>query len=204
MLEIFFYAIIIMYSPGPVNMIGLNTGIQGLFRQYMPFCGGVALAMYLLFNGVSLISHHFVPDDFLPYISVIGSSYIVYLSLKVWRSANNVAANNSPQALSFRDGFFMQLLNPKAFVVILPIVTIQFPAAGITGLKAFLICTLMGLLAFGAPASYAFLGNFIGDKLQSPTLLAGISRTLAGLLFLVGLSIGYEHAFLHWYAGTSA
>ena len=45
MLGIVAYALGAMYSPGPVNLLGLNIGIIGQARQSIGFCLGVDTAM---------------------------------------------------------------------------------------------------------------------------------------------------------------
>ena len=49
MLAIIAYAVGIMYSPGPVNLMGLNTGVNGQAKRRWGFCLGVGTAMLLLF-----------------------------------------------------------------------------------------------------------------------------------------------------------
>ncbi|MCV6591001.1 MAG: hypothetical protein OIF57_18565 [Marinobacterium sp.] len=49
MVEILLYAFGIMYTPGPVNLLSLNGGINGHAVQGWRFCIGVGCAMWLLF-----------------------------------------------------------------------------------------------------------------------------------------------------------
>lgn len=72
-MDIFLYAFSVMYSPGPVNLMGLNAGLTGKFRRSMGFFAGVGCAMLVLFilfgyTGEAVISH-----AALPYISLVGA-----------------------------------------------------------------------------------------------------------------------------------
>jgi len=49
MVEIFAYAFGIMYTPGPVNLLSLNAGLNDEVSSALRFCVGVGLAMLLLF-----------------------------------------------------------------------------------------------------------------------------------------------------------
>jgi hypothetical protein len=44
-MEIFFYTLSVMYSPGPVNFMGLNAGLTGQFKKTIYFFIGVGCAM---------------------------------------------------------------------------------------------------------------------------------------------------------------
>ena len=49
MIEIFAYAIGVMYTPGPVNLLSLNTGLNGHAKASTGYYFGVGSAMLLLF-----------------------------------------------------------------------------------------------------------------------------------------------------------
>lgn len=49
MLEIVAYALGVMYTPGPVNLLGLNAGLNGQARTSLGFFVGVGAAMLTLF-----------------------------------------------------------------------------------------------------------------------------------------------------------
>ena len=48
-MDIFLYAFSVMYSPGPVNLMGLNAGLTGKLRRSTGFYIGVGSAMLLMF-----------------------------------------------------------------------------------------------------------------------------------------------------------
>ncbi len=90
---------------------------------------------------------------------------ITYLAYKIARSSQQITdeisadkVQPSTRRTGFRSGLMLQLLNPKSFVAILPIVTVQFPAAHISGASILLWSLLLAGLAFGAPGSYLFMG----------------------------------------------
>ncbi|SEF09105.1 hypothetical protein SAMN04490198_5314 [Pseudomonas palleroniana] len=79
-MDIFLYAFSVMYSPGPVNFMGLNAGLTGQFRRSTGFFAGVGCAMLVLFvlfgyTGEAIISH-----AALPYICLVGGVYTLYLA----------------------------------------------------------------------------------------------------------------------------
>ncbi len=197
MLEILAYAIGVMYTPGPINLLGLHSGLNGKSREHIGFFIGVGCAMFILFILLGYLGLTFINPTLLPYVSLIGCSYILYIAWKVVRSNINITDNAAKvSVLSFSNGLIMQLLNPKALVATLPISTIQFPAAGISGGAIFVWSCFLATLAFGAPGSYSLVGMLMGKKIENPGYFKVFNLLMSGLLIFVALSIGYEHVYL--------
>jgi threonine/homoserine/homoserine lactone efflux protein len=195
MTDIILYAFGVMYTPGPVNAIGLNNGIQKQTR-IMGFFSGVAVAMFILFFSVAFIGEKVMNDSLLKGTSVVGSLYILWLAYKIFRSRIGARTNAQPRMLTFRDGLLMQLLNPKGITVALPVATVQFPAAGITGVVLFAWCVGLAIFAFGAPLSYFVFGRLLGRNINQVRYLTIINKLMALFLLFVALSMGIT-PFLH-------
>ena len=211
MLEIFIYAFGIMYTPGPVNLLSLNAGLKGHAMASARFCVGVGCAMLLLFLAFGYTGVWLIEPSYQLVISFVGSIYIAYLGFKITRAS--LQSNASPGAvdnraddsvysntLTFKNGLLMQLLNPKSFIVILPIVTVQFPAAQVSGGGIFITAFLLSCLAFGAPFCYLLVGVRLG-KLMGLNEIGGsqplryINLLLAVLLLYIAGDIFYYHVF---------
>lgn len=201
MIEILVYAFGIMYTPGPSNLVSLNAGMNGTVRPALGFCAGVAFAMFLLFLLFGYTSVRLVSPEFQLVISCLGSLYITYLAFNIVRAGVSVnestpSGEEPGKRTGFRTGLIMQLLNPKSFVAILPIVTVQFPAEGISGLSVLFWSLLLSCLAFGAPGSYLLMGIRLGKLVQNPRIFSCINLMLGGLLFYVAGDIAYSHVYL--------
>jgi len=205
MVEILAYAFGIMYTPGPVNLISLNAGLNGQVRSTVHFCVGVACAMFLLFLAFAYTGAWLVKPAYQLWISCAGSVYIAYLAYKIsWSSAGSApldsaeAAGTAAGKLSFKSGLIMQLLNPKAFVAILPIVSVQFPAAQISGAAIVAWSLLLSSLALGAPATYLLMGARLGKWITQPSYFRWLNLSMSILLLYVAGDIFYNHVFLNW------
>ncbi|WP_445620324.1 LysE family translocator [Kushneria sp. Sum13] len=197
MLAIIVYALGIMYSPGPVNLLGLNMGLHGQARRAIGYYLGVGLAMLLLFLLFGLAGAAWVKPGVLALFGALGCGYILYLAVKMARSSIDPnAPGKAPRAMTFRDGLLMQLGNPKGVVATLPIAALQFPAAGIHGVGLVVWSLGLAALAVGAPSSYAALGALLGRRLESARLLKGINLVMAALLVGVAISMGWKHVWL--------
>lgn len=196
MLEIIAYAIGIMYTPGPVNLLGLQSGINNKTNAHFGFFAGVASAMLLLFILLGFTGVQLIPAKILPVISFAGCLYIVYIAVKVAKTRVSLETQSTAtKTLRFSNGLFMQLLNPKALVATLPITTIQFPAAGIAGSNIVLWSCILALLAFGAPACYSIAGRAVGKHITNSKYFKVINLLMAGLLVLVAADIALTIIF---------
>lgn len=204
MLEIVAYALGVMYTPGPVNLLGLNAGLHGQAKASLGFYLGVGLAMLTLFIMFGLAGAAWVQGDMLAIVGALGCGYILYLAIKIARASIDLGAvRQAPRMMRFRDGLIMQLCNPKGVVATLPIATIQFPAAGIHGASLIVWSLGLAMLAVGAPGSYALVGAVLGRRVENPAILKGFSLAMAALLVGVSLTIGYEHVWRPLVAGAS-
>jgi threonine/homoserine/homoserine lactone efflux protein len=207
MLEIFIYAFGIMYTPGPVNLLSLNAGLKGHVSASSRFCVGVGCAMLLLFLAFGYTGAWLIQPNYQLIISFVGSLYIAYLGFKVVRgNLQSSAADNRIEEgvdnnkLNFKNGLLMQLLNPKSFIVILPIATVQFPAAEVSGVGILICAFLLSCLAFGAPFCYLLVGARLGKlmgltKIGHSQSLRYINLLLAILLLYIAADIFYYHVF---------
>ncbi|WP_300542758.1 LysE family transporter [uncultured Pseudoalteromonas sp.] len=193
MADIFAYAIGIMYTPGPINLLGLSSGLNKQTRSHLGFFIGVGSAMFILFVLLGYLGLQVINPQFLPYVSLIGCGYILYIAWKVAKAKVQVNDTSADASLSFFNGLFMQLLNPKALVATLPIATIQFPSADITGAAIVFWSFILAILAFGAPTSYSLAGLVLGKQVSRPGVFNVFNKLMAVLLVYVALMIAYEH-----------
>ncbi|MCA2018830.1 LysE family transporter [Vibrio tritonius] len=188
MTDIILYAFGVMYTPGPVNAIGLNNGIQQQ-KTLFGFFAGVAVAMFILLTVIGVIGENIIDNRWLLFTSILGSLYIAYLAIKIWRSAVGHAQQQLAKPLTFRDGLLMQLLNPKSFTVALPLATVQFPSLGITGVALLAWCLGLAIFAFGAPWIYFVVGRRLGQRVQQLNMLNLINKVMALFLFFVAIKM---------------
>ncbi|KAF1005884.1 MAG: Cysteine/O-acetylserine efflux protein [Pseudomonas fluorescens] len=168
-MDIFLYAFSVMYSPGPVNFMALNAGLTGKFRRSLGFFIGVGCALLVLFVLFGYTGEAIVSQAALPYISLVGGFYTLYLAYQVYTARTQVPSEGeAPVAtknLTFWNGFLIQLLNPKGIMVVLPIISVMMPAAHISGVSIALVSGLLGIAGVGAPGIYSWLGAVLGRRI---------------------------------------
>ncbi|OEC32958.1 Threonine/homoserine/homoserine lactone efflux protein [Pseudomonas cuatrocienegasensis] len=188
-MEIFLYAFSVMYSPGPVNVMGLNAGLTGQFRRTVGFFIGVGCAMFALFLIFGYTGEALISRSVLPYMALVGGLYTLYLAFKVFTSkvvlpgkVNSASPTDKP--LTFWNGFLIQALNPKGMMVVLPITTVMFPAAHVTGISIAVVSIMIALGGAGAPGIYSFLGAVLGKRITKESYFNFFNRLMG-----VGLAV---------------
>lgn len=197
-MDIFLYAFSVMYSPGPVNFMGLNAGLTGKFRRSTGFFVGVGCAMLLLFVLFGYTGEAIISQAALPYISLAGGVYTLYLAYQVFMARPVVEEPSTTEAktLTFWNGLVIQLLNPKGIVAVLPITSVMFPAAHITGVSIAGISTLLAFGAFGAPWVYALLGAMLGRRITGQSAFTLFNRCM-GLALAACAYFMFHGFYLH-------
>lgn len=196
MLSMILYAFGIMYTPGPINLLGMNLGINKKFKQSKGYFAGVGSSMLILFLLYGYTGEKIIKKEYLLYISIIGSAYILYLAVKLFKSNTKIAKPGDVKLISYKEGLLMQLMNPKATLATLPIATIHFPANQITGIEILLISIILAMMAAGAPIAYSFLGERFSNVVRKESVLHTFNIGMAVLLAYVAVSIFWDHVFL--------
>ncbi|SDH55988.1 Threonine/homoserine/homoserine lactone efflux protein [Vibrio xiamenensis] len=197
---------IALMSPGPdfalvvqnATRYGRNTGLAIAFGLSC----GILLHSVLSITGVSLIVHQH-PLLF-ALMQLIGGGYLLYLGLgalnAVWRLAKSdapytpSAAKNqllSSRRQAFSRGFATNILNPKALVFFISLMSSLVPADMPVAVKTLTIAILFGLsLLWFSFLAWALSTERLQTKLQSATLYID---GLCGLVFTgVGVMIVWQ------------
>lgn len=192
-MEIFLYTLSVMYSPGPVNFMGLNSGLTGQFKKTIYFFIGVGCAMLMLFMIFGYIGAAIIPQKALHYIALLGACYTFYLAFQMLKADIEISYETAEvQALSFWNGFWIQALNPKGILVILPVTTIMYPTAHITGIHIFLVSLLISIGAAGAPFIYSWAGAVLGKKIKNKIWFNRINQAMGLMLIVSGIFMLYD------------
>ncbi|MBB2182020.1 LysE family transporter [Lachnospiraceae bacterium MD1] len=195
MLQMLLYGIGIMYTPGPVNIMGLTLGLNKKFRKSIGFFTGVGIAMFILFFVCGYSGEKLIKKEYLLYTSILGGLYIFYLAIKIFKEDVTIEEQMKKNTLTLRDGFLMQIINPKAILAALPIATINFPANNINGINILIMSIVFGLLVIGAPSMYCLVGQFFSDLIKQKKILLIFNKLMGVLLLYVSISIFKDHVF---------
>jgi threonine/homoserine/homoserine lactone efflux protein len=195
MIQLFFFITAVQWSPGPLNLLALNSGLQGSIRKTINFCIGVGIGVSIQYIVCGFISQFIVHPMLLPWIAGVGSLYIMWLGFHMIKPDDTKSQLSSTnfKNLSFRDGLLMQVINPKGFVAALPAATIYFPSLGIHGLSIVFFAIIFGIICLGSVLFYTFLGHSFSKWITKPGTLKKCNIVMGLILFALAFSLDWEY-----------
>lgn len=183
-------------SPGPAVLMTAKTGVTEGFRTAALLAigigaGAVVWAVAALF-GLALLFQ--IAPAALWAFKIAGALFLFWLALGMWRHAAEplaqAAADAAPRSLAsaLRLGLFTQLANPKP-AVFFGAVFIGTVPPGTTWpwLAALLAAVFLNELACNLIVARAF--SFARVRAAYTRLKAGIDRSFAGILALLGVKV---------------
>ncbi len=118
-------------SPGPALLMATHTSVSR--GRTAGIAAGVGLgSMAAAWTLMALLGLGVVFELFpMVYIAakVLGGAYLLYLAYKMWRNASApITARIPPARHAFRQGFLVNLLNPKSVLFAAAVLVAVFPA----------------------------------------------------------------------------
>ncbi|QAA32291.1 LysE family transporter [Clostridium manihotivorum] len=156
------YMLVCSFTPGPGNILALNTTTQFGWRKGKPLllgiCAGYAPVQFICTLAVYGLNTFLLPV--LAVLKYIGTIYMLWLALNIFRS-KPLENSNGGQA-SFREGFSLQFVNIKIYFYIMTLLMVYL-VPHISTLLGLLLAGL-GVVSIGSIASLTWA--FAGIKLQ--------------------------------------
>ncbi len=180
----------ILLTPGPTNTLLASSGIQVGIKKSFRLIPSEAFG-YL----ISITAWGFLIDKvatYLPLLPVIlklfSASYIVYLAIKLWRTAN-VEVSFDQTVIGAKELFLATLLNPKALLF----ATAIFPAITWLNMNYYVAHMLTFLLLI---VPIAFFWTYIGSVLASNKIgwlnQTNLQRTASLVLLSFSIPLSYS------------
>lgn len=192
MISWFFIGLVatILLTPGPTNTLLASSGIQVGVRKSLLLIPAEAMGYIIAISawGV-LIGTVSATLPLLPtFLKLLSASYILFLAIKLWRTADQQVALNQP-TIRPRELLCATLLNPKALLFASAI----FPASAWTSQEIYLthMSTFVGLIVpiamFWIAVGAALATNKVGWLSQ-----AKLQRTASIVLVSFAIPISYS------------
>ena len=182
------------FSPGPNNVLCAAHGSQHGFRETLILISGMAFGWSTLglFVAVAtnLIEENQAIFDLLTYV---GATYIAYLSYKIATSNTIEKDEEESERLGFLTGATIQVVNGKAWIHFLVLMT-SFGTLFGTGFTGKVLLVLLNL-ACGLPAvmTWAAFGTVLRRAFSTPESARVLNRVMGLSLFAVAIWIAMPH-----------
>ncbi|WP_108659660.1 LysE family translocator [Acuticoccus kandeliae] len=194
------FAFAMAATPGPNNTIAAASGARHGMARSLPLMAGIAVGVASIMLATAAFGASLVAD---PAVGrVLKWAGIVYLSWLAWTIANATpspvdtdgpgAAGTAPT--SFAQGAFLQLVNPKLWVMVGgAVVTYGGAEAGAGRVTlSVLFALIFGGMTFASTLAWAALGASIGRFLATRRAMRAFNILMAALLLasLVPVLVG--------------
>ncbi|PLY07459.1 MAG: lysine transporter LysE [Arcobacter sp.] len=174
-------------SPGPVNMMIVSSGINYGFKKTFAFISGATIGFTLLLVIIAFGFQKFLlsSPNFLFYIEIVGSLFIIYMGYKIATSISSLDGQSSNKTLRFYEGFLLQWLNPKAWLAC--IAGVSLFASNKTNLIIFII--LYFIVCYLCLSFWGVLGDKTTKFLNTELRLRVFNMTMGFILIFSALSL---------------
>jgi len=189
-------SIALLLIPGPTVLLVMSYALSHGRRVALATVAGVAMgdliAMTASLAGLGALV--LASAMLFTILKWVGAVYLVYLGIKLFRSAANANLGEidqnagTPARGVFSHAAAVTALNPKSIVFFIAFVP-QFiaPANALLPQFAILVVTFVGLAAVNALA-YALLADQLRSKITKPSVLGWLSRFGGGALIAMGVA----------------
>jgi len=172
-------------TPGPNNIMLMNSGANYGFKQTLPHMLGVGLGFTLMVTLVGLGIMQVFEQFPLSYqiLKVLSIIYLLYLAYKIAASSSAIN-NNSDQAkpFTFLQAAMFQWVNPKAWTMALTAISVY--ATSTDFYAVVFVAIVFGLVNFPCISLWVFMGQKLQRVLSQKKHLVRFNITMALLLVL--------------------
>ncbi|KAG8154399.1 LysE family translocator [Burkholderia catarinensis] len=202
-------SVVLIYAPGPVNLLTMNQALRAGWRRALPcvWGGTLAVLLQLALTALCLNSLVHLDEHALTVLRWAGAAYLVWLGCKQWLSrapagapatsaglADAAPETDSHRALFWR-GVATSGLNPKT-LLFFPSFFPQFISPGngwSLNQQYLLLAATFALLFAGGVASMALFSHRLSRALQRPARMRAMNRVTGGLLVGMGaIMVGWN------------
>ncbi len=184
---------LLLGSPGPAPLALAGVGATFGFNRGLPFLAGILTGLCVVIIGASLglvtLFEAFPSVRWV--VQMMGGLYILYIAIKIATAPHLIGTDASKQVVpKFRDGFILNLLNPKAYAAFLALFS-QFLLPVSTVSLAFLATALVCFsVAIVVDTIWLALGGLIRPLFQNPSQ-ARVIRVLFAVLMVAAVLWAY-------------
>jgi threonine/homoserine/homoserine lactone efflux protein len=179
------FAFVSSITPGPNNLMLLNSGANFGFKKTIPHLLGVGIGFTLMIALVGLGVIKLFDAFPLSYeiLKILSIVYLLYLAFKIASSTGNLEQkSSSAKPLSFIQAALFQWVNPKAWTMALTSISIYAPTKSL-GAVLF-VAIVFGIVNLPCISAWIVLGQKIQVLLTDKKRLRAFNISMAFLLIL--------------------
>lgn len=179
------FAFVSSITPGPNNLMLMNSGANFGFKKTIPHLLGVGVGFTLMIALVGLGVIKLFDSFPLSYqiLKVISIIYLLYLAFKIARSKGSFEQGSSSSTpFTFIQAALFQWVNPKAWTMALTSISLYAPSKSFVAVL--FVAIVFGLINLPCISSWVVLGQKIQMILTDQKRLRAFNITMALLLVI--------------------
>lgn len=181
------YTIFMSYTPGPNNLLALDSTLKLGFKGTHKFLAGIGLG-FLSLSLLCLIFSEYMSiyfNNFIFAIKIIGFFYLLYLAYNVFYHHTNKHKYNTTYRL--RDGLYLQYMNPKTIVYILTAIVTYVTNQNMSFISSLSHTVLIAFIGVSGAVFWSILGMCFSKLLlkYNKTYKVSMSLCLVLLAFII-------------------
>ena len=180
----------ISFLPGPNNLLSAAHSSRYGFKDSLPLISGMVIG-WLILGGIVAYGALFIEENqnILNGLTYIGVLYIIYLSYHISTSHSIENENVSDEKLNGGTGIMLQVVNGKAFIHLLILMTTFGTIFGTSFTSKMIIVTLnVGIKLIGW-VGWGLFGSALKEKFSDEASGILINRIFGFSLFCVAIWI---------------
>ena len=175
-------------TPGPNNILCAVHGSQHGFRATIPLISGFVIGWFVMGLFVALTIDFLEQNTgLLTYLTMIGASYMIYLSYKIATSKPLDDGPSESQRLTPLTGAMLQFVNGKAWIHDIVLLGSFGTVFGTGILAKMTLITFSIILCLPFVALWAGFGTFLRNFFTSPESSLMLNRVMGFSLFIVAV-----------------
>ncbi|MBN3724887.1 LysE family translocator [Burkholderia sp. Ac-20379] len=177
------FALVTSITPGPNNTMLLASGVNFGFRRTLPHMVGISTGVAIMMVAVGFgLGEAFARLPVLYTVLEVASiAYLLYLAWRIGTSGKVNANNGKSRPMTFVEGALFQLVNPKAWMMVLTAATtVQLSHS--YGASAIGMAVVFIFVGFPCISVWAAFGQSMRGFLSNPRRLRTFNVTMAVLL----------------------
>lgn len=176
------FALASSITPGPVNLVALNSGARFGFRASLRHVSGatVGFTLLLLLIGLGLYELLARLPVLLLGIRWGGIAFLVYMACRLARDDGRLGADRAVARPSWLTGALMQWLNPKAWLA--SVAGMGLFATDGDVVRVWYFAGLYFVICYGSLACWGWAGSLLRRHLANPRRVRLLNWSMASLL----------------------
>lgn len=180
--SLFGFAFVTTVTPGPNNLMLMDSGANFGFRRTMPHILGIAggVSLMALLVGLGLMALIEAVPALNAVLKVVSVLYLLWLAFRIATAAPIEDRSAKARPMSLLQAAAFQWVNPKAWAMCLSAITIYAPDRSL--LSVAIVAGAFAVVSLPAISLWAWLGTIIRQWLSSPRRLRVFNISMAALL----------------------